>query len=186
MVGMHGTYAANTAVQNCDLLFAVGTRFDDRATGDIAKFAPHASVVHVDIDPASISRNVAVEIPIVGDARLVLEDLLPHAGQAVPRRGVGGGNRRSGCGSTRWWSDRRQRPPLAHRGASAPSAAAFPDAIVTTEVGQNQMWTALYYTFSQPRSFLTSGGLGTMGYGFPAAIGAQLGQPRAPRHRHRR
>src|SRR5208337_1718276 len=78
MVGMHGTFAANTAVQNCDLLFAIGTRFDDRATGDIAKFAPHDSVVHVDIDPASISRNVAVEIPIVGDAKLVLEDLLPH------------------------------------------------------------------------------------------------------------
>ena len=78
MVGMHGTFAANTAVQNCDLLFAIGTRFDDRATGDIAKFAPHASVVHVDIDPASISRNVAVQVPVVGDARMVLEDLLPH------------------------------------------------------------------------------------------------------------
>ena len=77
MLGMHGTYAANTAVQNCDLLFAIGTRFDDRATGDLAKFAPHASVVHVDIDPSSISRNVAVEIPIVGDARTVLEELLP-------------------------------------------------------------------------------------------------------------
>ena len=86
MLGMHGTYAANMAVQNCDLLFAIGTRFDDRATGDLTKFAPHASVVHVDIDPASIARNVAVEIPIVGDARWVLEDMLPHVRAAGPRR----------------------------------------------------------------------------------------------------
>ncbi|MGA2380094.1 MAG: biosynthetic-type acetolactate synthase large subunit [Spirochaetia bacterium] len=174
MVGMHGTFAANTAVQNCDLLFAIGTRFDDRATGDLAKFAPHASVVHVDIDPASISRNVAVEIPIVGDARLVLEDLLPQAVKPAHGQWVA---------ETDEWM---RSHPLGEIGGNArlsPTvvirtiAAAFPDAIITTEVGQNQMWTALYYTFSQPRSFLTSGGLGTMGYGFPAAIGAQLGNP---------
>ncbi len=93
MLGMHGTYAANMAVQNCDLLFAVGTRFDDRATGEISKFAPHAAVVHVDIDPASISRNVAVEVPIVGDARLVLEELLPQLEAPVDRR-VGADDRR--------------------------------------------------------------------------------------------
>ena len=174
MVGMHGTYAANTAVQNCDLLFAVGTRFDDRATGDVPKFAPHASVVHVDIDPASISRNVAVEIPIVGDARLVLEDLLPHATRPDHAPWIA---------ETDDWMKTHPLVQIGGNGRLSPTAviqaiaAAFPDAIVTTEVGQNQMWTALYYSFSRPRSFLTSGGLGTMGYGFPAAIGAQLGNP---------
>ena len=174
MIGMHGTYAANHAVQNCDLLFAIGTRFDDRATGDIAKFAPHASVVHVDIDPSSISRNVAVEIPIVGDARLVLEDLLPQA--QAPRI-------EEWIRQTEDW--KRSHPLTEVEGKSRLSptlvlrriAEEFPEAIITTEVGQNQMWTALYYSFHRPRSFLTSGGLGTMGYGFPAAIGAQLGNP---------
>jgi acetolactate synthase-1/2/3 large subunit len=174
MVGMHGTFAANTAVQNCDLLFAIGTRFDDRATGDIAKFAPHASVVHVDIDPASISRNVAVEIPIVGDARLVLEDLLPHVSRPAHEQWVA---------ETEEWMRTHPLGQIGGNGRLSPTvviqaiSAAFPDAIVTTEVGQHQMWTALYYSFTQPRSFLTSGGLGTMGYGFPAAIGAQLGNP---------
>ena len=174
MLGMHGTYAANTAVQNCDLLFAVGTRFDDRATGDLKKFAPHASVVHVDIDPASISRNVAVEIPIVGDARLVLEDLLPIASAPAMTAWLA---------ETDEWMRAHPLAEIGGNGRLSPSqviraiATAFPGAIVTTEVGQNQMWTALYYAFHEPRSFLTSGGLGTMGYGFPAAIGAQLGNP---------
>jgi acetolactate synthase-1/2/3 large subunit len=174
MLGMHGTYAANIAVQNCDLLFAIGTRFDDRATGDLAKFAPHATVVHVDIDPASISRNVAVEIPIVGDARTVLEDLLPHL-QAPDQA--------EWLAATDDWKRTHPLTEIESGDRLSPTAviraiaAAFPDAIITTEVGQNQMWTALYYDFHAPRSFLTSGGLGTMGYGFPAAIGAQLGNP---------
>jgi acetolactate synthase I/II/III large subunit len=174
MLGMHGTFAANTAVQACDLLFAIGTRFDDRATGDLAKFAPNATVVHVDIDPASISRNRAVEIPIVGDARLVLEDLLPHLGAPASDEWVL---------ETDGWKRDHPLTESEHAERLSPTAvihaiaAAFPEAIVTTEVGQNQMWTALYYTFHEPRSFLTSGGLGTMGYGFPAAIGAQLGNP---------
>ena len=174
MLGMHGTYAANMAVQNCDLLFAVGTRFDDRATGEISKFAPHAAVVHVDIDPASISRNVAVEVPIVGDARLVLEELLPQLESPSIDEWVA---------TTDEW--KRSHPPteIPDDGRLSPTTVihalseAFPEAIVTTEVGQNQMWTALYYDFHEPRTFLTSGGLGTMGYGFPAAIGAQLGNP---------
>ena len=174
MIGMHGTYAANMAAQNCDLLFAIGTRFDDRATGDLTKFAPHASVVHVDIDPASISRNVAVEVPIVGDAREVLEDLLPHL--AAP-------DHAAWLRETDEWKASHPPTEVEGNGRLSPTAvirsiaAAFPDAIVTTEVGQNQMWTALYYNFHTPRTFLTSGGLGTMGYGFPAAIGAQVGNP---------
>jgi acetolactate synthase-1/2/3 large subunit len=174
MIGMHGTYASNSAIQNCDLLFAVGTRFDDRATGDLAKFAPHASVVHVDIDPASISRNVAVEIPIVGDARQVLQDLLPH----LQAPDIGEWIR-----TTDEWKETHPLVEVPGNGRLSPTAVirsiaeAFPEAIVTTEVGQNQMWTAQYYTFREPRSFLTSGGLGTMGYGFPAAIGAQIGNP---------
>ncbi len=174
MIGMHGTYAANMAAQSCDLLFAIGTRFDDRATGDLAKFAPHAEVVHVDIDPASISRNVAVQIPIVGDARMVLEDLLPLL--AAP-------DHAEWIAATEEWkkshplTDAENGTRLSPTAVIRAIAAAFPEAIVSTEVGQNQMWTALYYTFRSPRSLLTSGGLGTMGYGFPAAIGAQLGNP---------
>ena len=143
-------------------------------TGDLAKFAPHATVVHVDIDPSSISRNVAVEIPIVGDARTVLEDLLPHAQR--PDHGPW-------LRDTDAWKRDHPLTESEPNGRLSPTAvihaisAAFPEAIVTTEVGQNQMWTALYYTFREPRTFLTSGGLGTMGYGFPAAIGAQLGNP---------
>jgi acetolactate synthase-1/2/3 large subunit len=172
MLGMHGTFAANTAVQNCDLLFAVGTRFDDRATGDLAKFAPHAKVVHVDIDPASISRNVAVEIPIVGDARMVLEDLLPSLQRPSHDAWIA---------ETTEWARTHPLTEITHNGRLSPTAviraisAAFPDAIIATEVGQNQMWTAQFCSFSRARSFLTSGGLGTMGYGFPAAIGAQIG-----------
>jgi acetolactate synthase-1/2/3 large subunit len=174
MLGMHGTYAANMAVQNCDLLFAIGTRFDDRATGEIAKFAPNATVVHIDIDPASISRNVAVEIPIVGDARLVLEEMLP----LLEAPDIG-----EWISLTDEWKRTHPLTEIPDNDRLSPTAViraiadAFPEAIVTTEVGQNQMWTALYYNFREPRTFLTSGGLGTMGYGFPAAIGAQLGNP---------
>ncbi len=174
MLGMHGTYAANMAVQNCDLLFAIGTRFDDRATGNLKKFAPHAAVVHIDIDPASISRNVAVEIPIVGDAKLVLEDLYPHLQPP---------NIEEWVRQTDQWKASRPLADIPGNDRLSPTeilksiSDSFPNAIVTTEVGQNQMWTALYYKFRDPRTFLTSGGLGTMGYGFPAAIGAQLGNP---------
>jgi acetolactate synthase-1/2/3 large subunit len=177
MLGMHGTYAANMAVTHSDLLFAVGNRFDDRATGDLGKFAPRARIVHIDIDPISISRNVPVEIPIVGDARRVLEKLLPLA--EAP-------DIADWLARVEAW---RQEHPL--QVVSAPASGGrlspdqviramsdtFPDAIVATEVGQNQMWAALFYTFRHPRSLLTSGGLGTMGYGFPAALGAQLGNP---------
>jgi acetolactate synthase-1/2/3 large subunit len=174
MLGMHGTWPANTAVQNCDLLFAIGARFDDRATGDLATFAPGAKVVHIDIDPASISRNVAVEVPVVGDVRLVLEEMEP----SVTAPDVA-----AWAAQTAAWKRDHPLAESADDGRLSPTrvirelCAAFPDAIYTTEVGQNQMWAALYGTFREPRRFLTSGGLGTMGYGFPAAIGAQLGNP---------
>jgi len=174
MLGMHGTYAANMAVQSCDLLFAIGARFDDRATGNLKQFAPHAEVVHVDIDPASISRNVPVEVPIVGDARMFLEDFLPLAEAPSIAEWQK---------QTEEWMRTHPLAEVPGNGGLSPSAViraigeTFPDAIITTEVGQNQMWTAQYYQFHAPRTFLTSGGLGTMGYGFPAAIGAQLGNP---------
>jgi acetolactate synthase I/II/III large subunit len=174
MIGMHGTYAANMAVQSCDLLFGIGVRFDDRATGDLSKFAPKADIVHIDIDPSAISRNVPVEIPIVGDARLVLEELSP----LLSKNDIGKWQK-----TVSDW--KRQYPVTLTSDGSRlnPSeildliSEEYPDAIVSSEVGQNQMWAAQFYRFKEPRTWLTSGGLGTMGYGFPAAIGAQVGNP---------
>ncbi len=174
MIGMHGTYTGNMAVTECDLIFGIGTRFDDRATGKLSEFAPHAKIIHADIDPASISRNVAVEIPIVGDARQVLEELLPLVKPAnIPEwiEQVG-----------QWQKDHPMEVEVGNERLS-PSlivrtiSEVFPDAIISTEVGQNQMWAALFYNYKHSRSLLTSGGLGTMGYGFPAAIGAQIANP---------
>jgi acetolactate synthase-1/2/3 large subunit len=176
MLGMHGTFAANMAVTHADLLFGIGVRFDDRATGDLSRFAPAARIVHVDQDPSAIARNVPVEIPIVGDARLVLEQLEPLL-EALPIRP---------------WRSRieawKMEHPITFQSADGGArlspqrvvesvSRVFPDAIVSTEVGQNQMWAAQFFTFRHPRSLLTSGGLGTMGYGFPAAIGAQIANP---------
>ncbi len=172
MLGMHGTYVANMAVTNCDLLFAIGARFDDRATGDLAKFAPRALIIHIDIDPAAIARNVPVEIPIVGDADNILKSLYPHLKAA---------DIKNWHRQIEEWkiehpldSDREGKH-LTPQGVIRAINQVFPEAIITTEVGQNQMWAALYYDFKHPRTLLTSGGLGTMGYGFPAAIGAQIG-----------
>jgi acetolactate synthase-1/2/3 large subunit len=178
MLGMHGTYVANMAVSNSDLLFGIGNRFDDRATGDLGKFAPEAKIVHIDQDPVSISRNVPVEVPIVGDARQVLEQLLPLLEAPKIDNWL------------RQLSGWREEHPLEVKVGKNGDAGhlrpddviqticrVFPDAIIATEVGQNQMWTSLFFTFRHSRSLLTSGGLGTMGYGFPAAIGAQLANP---------
>lgn len=171
MIGMHGTYAGNMAVQESDLLFGIGARFDDRVTGDLSKFAPNAEIIHIDIDPAAIARNVPVKIPIVGDAKEILNEMLPIAKKANidgwvakikkmdqehPLKIVTG--------------DTRLSPIEVIRAANE----IFPDAIVATDVGQHQMWTAQFFKFCKPRTLLTSGGLGTMGYGFPAAIGAQV------------
>jgi acetolactate synthase-1/2/3 large subunit len=192
MLGMHGTYAANMAVSECDLLFAVGTRFDDRATGDLSKFAPFARIIHIDIDPAAIARNVPVAIPIVGDARLVLNEILPlikplsidpwlrQVGEwqkAHPLSESLGQHRNNDASQANGQESQKDASRLSPTEVVAAISEVFPDAIITTEVGQNQMWAALYYKFKHPRTLLTSGGLGTMGYGFPAAIGAQIGNP---------
>jgi len=173
MLGMHGTATANFAVTECDLLIAVGARFDDRVTGKLAAFAPKAKVVHIDIDPAEIGKNVAVDIPIVGDVRMVLENILD---KVKPKK------------HTEWLKQingwRKEYPLKYDSGKLNPqrvieeiNTLTKGDAIICTEVGQHQMWTAQFYQFTQPRSLITSGGLGTMGFGFPAAIGAQVGNP---------
>lgn len=173
MLGMHGTATANFAVTECDLLIAIGARFDDRVTGKVEAFAPKAKVVHIDIDPAEIGKNVAVDIPIVGDVRMVLENILE---KVKPKKNPEWLKQIDG------W---RKEYPLKYdsdklnpqRVIEEINAITKGDAIICTEVGQHQMWTAQFYQFTKPRSLITSGGLGTMGFGFPAAIGAQVGNP---------
>jgi len=178
MLGMHGTRYANYAVSECDLLIAIGARFDDRVTGNLASFAPHAQVIHIDIDAAEIGKNVQSHIPIVGDVKQVLREII-HRLKARPVR-------------TEWHEliDRwKEDFPLTYSEPPEDDSI-MPQyviekiyditdgkAIITTEVGQHQMWTAQYYKFVHPRTFITSGGLGTMGFGLPAAIGAQIGCP---------
>jgi len=177
MLGMHGTAYANHAIMESDLIIAVGARFDDRVTGRLDAFAPYAKIIHIDIDPASISKNVKVDVPIVGDAKNILGQLLQEI-KKTP--------------DTQDWfktiDEWKKKYPLAYNYNE--SARIKPqyvveqifevtkgEAIITTEVGQNQMWAAQWYKYLHPRSFLSSGGLGTMGFGFPAAIGAKVGCP---------
>lgn len=182
MLGMHGTFRANMAVSNADLLLAVGARFDDRVTGKIAGFAPNAKIIHIDIDPTSISKNVVVDIPIVGDCKNALQKLL-ESFESDPLPDLE-------TVRAPWFKqieDWRTTHPLAYQQGADIIKPQYVveklyelsngEAIITTEVGQNQMWTAQYYHFNQPRTLLTSGGLGTMGYGLPAAIGAQVAFP---------
>ena len=183
MLGMHGTYRANMAVSHSDLLFAIGARFDDRVTGKIEDFAPHAKIIHVDIDPASIQKNIAVDVPIVADARQALIKLI----DTLKKRGHSAKDRKKlkkwHATITAWRNEQRLRfdrtteiikPQYVVEKLYEITRGR---AIITTEVGQNQMWAAQYYLFDKPRTFLSSGGLGTMGYGFPAAIGAQVAFP---------
>ncbi len=171
MIGMHGTYAGNMAVQESDLLFAIGSRFDDRVTGDLSRFAPYAEIIHVDIDPAAIARNVPVKIPIVGDAKKVITELLPFVKKLDISPWVEKINK---------WDTENPLKVVKGNTRLSPievikiANEVYPDAIVATDVGQHQMWTAQFFKFKRTRTFLTSGGLGTMGYGFPAAIGAQI------------
>lgn len=181
MLGMHGTYWANMAVMESDLLIAMGSRFDDRVTGKIESFAPQAKIIHIDIDPTSISKNVRVDLPIVGDCKHILSkmfSLLEGEDIDTFKQGLDK------------WHHQIDKFKAIHNMKYEMKEVIKPqyviekifeltkgDAIISTEVGQNQMWTAQYYPFPKPRTLLTSGGLGTMGYGFPAAIGAQVGFP---------
>ncbi|NQT75397.1 MAG: biosynthetic-type acetolactate synthase large subunit, partial [Candidatus Omnitrophica bacterium] len=175
MLGMHGTAYANHAVQESDLMIAVGARFDDRVTGKIDEFAPHAQIIHIDIDPCAISKNVKVDVPIVGDANCVLQDLIKE----VKKPEVSGWHKRIEGWKKKfpltYKDDSRLRPQYVVEEIYNITKG---NAIITTEVGQNQMWAAQFYKYDTPRQFISSGGLGTMGYGFPAAIGAQMGCPK--------
>jgi acetolactate synthase-1/2/3 large subunit len=181
MLGMHGTRAANYAMDEADLICAVGARFDDRVTGKLSEFAPRAKFIHIDIDPAEISKNVPAHIPIVGDAKHVLAKLV------VEYRALGADPARLG----EWWEKIegwRKEYPLGYEDSSdneikpqymiqALHEATGGEAIVTSDVGQHQMWAAQYYGFAAPRRWINSGGLGTMGFGLPAAMGAAVGCP---------
>jgi acetolactate synthase-1/2/3 large subunit len=182
MLGMHGTRYANYSIMDSDVIFAVGVRFDDRVTGKVSSFAPNAKIIHVDIDPAEISKNVRVDLPIVGDAKIVLKELVeavkkveePHADKTAWHKQI-----------AEW---KKKYPFHYHQENEIRSEYVIEkiseltkdrDTIITTGVGQNQLWAAQFYNANRPRSYVTSGGLGTMGFGLPAAVGAQFGRPDA-------
>jgi acetolactate synthase-1/2/3 large subunit len=184
MLGMHGTYCANMAVSKADVLIAVGARFDDRVTGKLSDFAPHAKIVHIDIDPSSISKNVAVDVPIVGDCKDTLKQLNDLLATMTSQNWPG--LRRSWLDTVNTWE---KEHPLTYVWSDTVIKPQFVveklyeltkgEAYITTEVGQNQMWAAQFYKFKRPRQLMTSGGLGVMGYGFPAAMGVQVARPEA-------
>jgi acetolactate synthase-1/2/3 large subunit len=182
MLGMHGTFEANNAMDKADLVFAVGCRFDDRVTNNLSKFCPAAKIIHIDIDPASISKTVVADIPIVGDAKTVLGQFIDVFDEFKLVENA--------SAMKQWWSQIgkwREEKCLDYTAdgkiiepqqiVEAVYKATHGDAIIATDVGQHQMFAALYYKFDEPRHLLTSGGLGTMGYGFPAAVGAKVGCP---------
>ncbi len=182
MAGMHGTKYANLAFTETELIIAVGVRFDDRVTGKLSEFAPNADIIHIDIDPAEIGKNVKVSIPIVGDARIVLTDLKSEYERYTEKKEV--------PDRIEWLSRIKQLKkdyPLKYDRNSSKVKPAYVvekiyeltrgDAIICTEVGQNQMWAAQFYKFTKPRTLVSSGGLGTMGFGLPASIGAKIGRP---------
>ncbi len=184
MLGMHGTYCANMTMANSDLILAIGARFDDRVTGKVDAFAPHAKIIHIDVDPTSIQKNVKVDIPIVGDCRMALQKLF----KVITDEGRPAETWKERFSP--WWEQItawEKRHPLGYKKDPNVIKPQYVietlygmtkgRAIITTEVGQNQMWTAQFYKFDSPRSILSSGGLGTMGYGLPAAIGAQMAFP---------
>jgi acetolactate synthase-1/2/3 large subunit len=185
MLGMHGTYEANLAMHDCDVMINIGARFDDRITGRLDGFSPNSTKIHIDIDPSSINKNVVVDVPIVGDVAHVLEDMLRvwKSRAAEPDKKA----------LADWWAEIetwRARKCLAYRKDSKSIKPQYaverlyeltkgPNTYITTEVGQHQMWAAQYYRFEEPNRWMTSGGLGTMGYGIPAAVGVQVAHPDA-------
>jgi acetolactate synthase-1/2/3 large subunit len=182
MLGMHGTYEANMAMHQCDVLVAVGARFDDRVTGDLEKFCPYATIIHIDIDPSSIAKNVPVDIPIVGDVRSVLQDMLKFLRET--------GDKPDAEALAQWWAQIREWQGINCLRYDRKSEIIKPQyvvekiyeltggqAYITSDVGQHQMWAAQFYKFDQPRRWINSGGLGTMGFGLPAAMGVQLAHP---------
>ncbi len=178
MLGMHGTQYANYAIMESDVIIAIGARFDDRVTGKISEFAPHAKIIHIDIDPASVGKNVRVDIPIVGDAKHILKEL---------EKSLKAKKHTDWIKEIDAW---KEKFPLIYKKKKDFVSPQYViecvrevtkgKAIIATEVGQNQMWVAQYYKFDKPRTLLSSGGLGTMGYGFPAAIGAKVARPDMP------
>ncbi|MBI4643737.1 MAG: biosynthetic-type acetolactate synthase large subunit [Deltaproteobacteria bacterium] len=184
MLGMHGTYCANMSISETDVLIAVGARFDDRITGKLSEFAPHAKIIHIDIDPSSISKNVVVDIPIVGDCRDALHQLNDLLKEKPPKDWA--------AARAQWLDtikDWEKKHPLTYTWSDTVIKPQYVveklweltkgEAYITTEVGQNQMWAAQFYKFKRPRQLMTSGGLGVMGYGFPAAMGVQMAKPGA-------
>jgi len=184
MLGMHGTYEANMAMHHCDILFAVGARFDDRVTGNIEKFCPNARIIHIDIDPSSISKNVKVDVPIVGCVNHVLGSMVKEISASDKRPDT--------AALAEWWrqiDEWRSKDCLKYDHNSDLIKPQYVletlyevtggDAFVTSDVGQHQMWAAQFYKFDKPRRWINSGGLGTMGFGLPAAMGVQLGNPGA-------
>ncbi|OYV25490.1 MAG: acetolactate synthase, large subunit, biosynthetic type, partial [Halothiobacillus sp. 20-54-6] len=182
MLGMHGTYEANMGMHHCDVLIAIGARFDDRVTGNLAKFCPTAKIVHIDIDPASISKNVVVDVPIVGSVKSVLEEMLPLIEDA------GGAKQPEALAA--WWAQIAQWRDMRCLDFKTNGEVIKPqyvvqkvweithgDAYVTSDVGQHQMWAAQYYGFDKPNRWINSGGLGTMGFGLPAALGVKFAYP---------
>ena len=182
MLGMHGTYESNMAMHECDVLLAVGARFDDRVTGEIAKFCPDARIIHVDVDPASIAKNVPVEIPVVGEADAVLKEMIKQVKAAKKKPDK--------TALAAWWKQINAWRSLQCMAYDRSSKLIKPqyvieklheltlgEAFVTSDVGQHQMWAAQFYRFNKPRRWINSGGLGTMGFGLPAAIGVQFAHP---------
>ena len=185
MLGMHGAYCANMAMTNSDLIVAIGARFDDRVTGKLATFAPHAKIIHVDVDPTSIKKNVRVDLPIVGDVKDVLAKMIKQAEKLNDKVAV------FKAALAPWHDDIagwKEKHPIGYKNSTTIIKPQFviqklrelsdDDAIISTDVGQHQMWTAQFFQFNKPRTLLTSGGLGTMGYGLPSAMGAQAAFPR--------
>jgi acetolactate synthase-1/2/3 large subunit len=185
MLGMHGTYEANWAMHDCDVMLAIGSRFDDRITGRLDAFAPKSTKIHIDIDPSSINKNVRVDLPIIGDAGFALEDLIKVFKARQKKNDA--------AAMDRWWGKIDEwraidclnfktnkdviKPQEAIRRLYEKTLADGRDTFITTEVGQHQMWAAQHFHFQKPNRWMTSGGLGTMGYGLPAAVGTQLGNP---------